>query len=158
MNSNGFFLEEVNRKFFLALRYWVTFTLPAVVPRHTVYRLRPLCPRVAGWIGSCALRDLLRLCTRHDRHRVTGNFGLYKPPSLPAQCRASAVTIFRNLSPGSEVTLACPPLCWRKRQGFFLLVLDRICMCSFFFNDAASNRDCIASNDYVVVNYEPVRT
>jgi hypothetical protein len=45
----GLFLEEVSRKFFLALRYWVTFTLPAVVPRHTVYRLRPLCPRVAGW-------------------------------------------------------------------------------------------------------------
>ena len=45
----GLFLGEVNRKFFLALRCWMTFTLPAVVPRHTVYRRRPLRPRVAGW-------------------------------------------------------------------------------------------------------------
>jgi hypothetical protein len=45
----GLFLEELNLKFFFALRYWVTFSLPAVVPRHTVYCRRPLCARVAGW-------------------------------------------------------------------------------------------------------------
>jgi len=49
VNFDVLFLDEVNRMFFLALPYWVTFTLPAVVPRHTVYRRRPLCPRVAGW-------------------------------------------------------------------------------------------------------------
>lgn len=49
VNFIGLFLEEVNCKFFLALRCLMTFTLPAVVPRHTVYRRRPLRPRVAGW-------------------------------------------------------------------------------------------------------------
>jgi hypothetical protein len=60
----GLFLEELNRKFFLALRYWVTFSLPAVVPRHTVYCRRPLCARVVErdrlvfsvtYFGGCEL-------------------------------------------------------------------------------------------------------
>jgi hypothetical protein len=107
VNFNGLFVEEVNRKFFLALRYWVTFTLPAVVSRHTVYRRRPLCPRVPGW-NRLVLSVTYFGCARHmtGRHRVTAKFGLYKPPSLPAQCRASAVAIFRHLNLGSEITLA----------------------------------------------------
>jgi hypothetical protein len=64
VNFNGLFVEEVNRKFFLALRYWVTFTLPAVVPRHIVYRRRPLCPRVPGW-NRLVLSVTYFACARH---------------------------------------------------------------------------------------------